>query len=172
LNIITSNTTDKFKQPGQFFLFVFFLATGWVVGVAVGVPMGFIIILLVVIIIMLLVRRSSGTESEEKRTQPSNEYEEVGLTPTSSKNKGVAQDVPAQSAESEEKRAQSNPEYEEVGLRPTSSKNQDATHVPAQSTEYETTTFQATSNDHVYERVTKQMKQACYENTSIIRNKV
>jgi len=171
LNIITSNTTDKFKQQGQFF-YLFFSAAGWVVGVAVGVPMGFIIILQAVIIIMLLVRRSSGTESEEKRAQSNPEYEVVGLTPTSFRNKGVAQDVPAQSAESEEKRAQSYSEYEEVGLRPASSKNQGATHVPSQSAEYETTTFQATSDDHVYEKVTKQMKQACYENTSIIRNKV
>jgi len=172
LNKLTSNTTDKFKKQGQIF-YLSFSAAGWVVGVAVGVPMGFIIILQAVIIIMLLVRRSPGSKSEEKRTQPSNEYEEVGLTvPTSSKNQGATEDVPARSAESEEKRAQSYPEYEEVGLRPISSKNQGATRVPAQSAEYETTSFQAKSDDHVYERVTKQTEQACYENTSTLRDKV
>jgi len=72
-----------------------------VVGVAVGVPMGFIIILLVVIIIVMLVRRSSGAEFGENRTQLNTEYEEVGLAPTSSKNQGVTQDVPVQSTEYE-----------------------------------------------------------------------
>jgi len=105
-----------------------------VVGVAVGVPMGFIIILLVVIIIVMLVRRSSGTESGENRAQPNPEYEEVGLAPTSTKNQGGTQDVPVQSAE------------------------------------YETTNPQATLDDHVYEKVTKPMEQACYENNLTISN--
>jgi len=104
--------------------------------VAVGVPMGFIIILLVVIIIVMLVRRSSVTESEENRAQPNSEYEEVGLTLTSSKNQSGTQDVPVQSAE------------------------------------YETTSPQATSDDHVYEKVTKQTERVCYENTSTVSNKV
>jgi len=121
-----------FSYKINFYIFVF--TTGWVVGVAVGVPMGFIIILLVVIIIVMLVRRSSGTESKENRAQPNPEYEEVGLTPTLSKNQGVTQDVPVQSAE------------------------------------YETTSPQATLDDHVYEKVTKQMEQACYENNLTISN--
>jgi len=112
------------------------LAASWVVGVAVGVPMGFIIILLVVIIIVKFVRRSAGTESGENRGQPNLRYEEVGLTPTFSKNQSVTQDVPVKSAE------------------------------------YETTSPQATLDDHVYEKVTKQTEQPCYENTSTIRNRV
>jgi len=84
----------------------------------------------------MLVRRSSGTESGENRAQPSSEYEEVGLTPTSSKNQGATQDVPVQSAE------------------------------------YETTSPQATLDDHVYEKVTKQTGPACYENTSTVSDKV
>jgi len=112
------------------------LAANWVNVVAVGGPMGFIIILLVVILIVMVVRRSSGTESGENRVQPNPEYEEVGLTPTFSKNQGVTQDVPVQSAE------------------------------------YETTSPQATLDDHVYEKVIKQIEQPCYENTSTIRNKV
>jgi len=49
----------------------------------------------------MLVRRSSGVESRENRTQLSYEYEEVGLTPTYSKNQSVTQAVPVQSAEYE-----------------------------------------------------------------------
>jgi len=94
------------------------------------------IFFIVVIIIVMLVRRSSGTESGENRAQPSSEYEEVGLTPTSSKNQGATQDVPVQSAE------------------------------------YETTSPQATLDDHVYEKVTKQTGPACYENTSTVSDKV
>jgi len=116
-------------------LSIFAFTTGWVVGVAVGVPMGFIIILLAVIIIVMLVRRSSGTESGENKAQPNPEYEEVGLTPTPSKNQSVTQDVPVQSAE------------------------------------YETTSPQATLDDHVYEKVTKQTEQVCYENNLTITEK-
>jgi len=106
-----------------------------VVGVAVGVPMGFINILQAVIIIVILVRRSSGTEFGKNRAQLNTEYEEVGLTPTLFKNQGGTQDVPIQSAE------------------------------------YETTSPQATLDDHVYEKVTKQTEQACYENNLTIRDK-
>jgi len=128
--------------------------------VAVGVPMGFIIIVQAVIIIVMLVRRSSGIESGEKRAQLDTEYEEMGLAPTSSKNQGATQDAPVQSAE-----------YEEMGLKPTSSKNQGATgHVPVQSAEYETSSHQATSDDHVYEKLIKQMEPVCYENTPTIKN--
>jgi len=69
--------------------------------------------------------------------------------------------------ESGENRAhEPNPGFEEVGLAPTSSKNQVATQdVPVQSTEYETTSPQATLDDHVYEELTKQMEPVCYENT-------
>jgi len=98
--------------------------------------MGFIIILLVVIVIVMLLRRSSGTESKENRAQPNPEYEEVGLTPTSSKNQGATRDAPVQCAE------------------------------------YEITSIQATSDDHVYEKVTKQVEHACYENTSTVSDKV
>jgi len=106
-----------------------------VVGVAVGVPMGFIIILQVVILIVVLVRRSSGTESRENRAQLNPDYEEVGPTPTSSKNQGGTPDVTVQSAE------------------------------------YETTSPHATSDDHVYEKVTKQMEKVCYENNLTIAEK-
>jgi len=132
----------------------------WAVGVAVGVPMGFIIILLVVIITVMLVRRSSGTESGEKKAQLNTEYEEMGLAPTPSTNQGGTRDVPVQSAE-----------YEEMGPTPTSSKNQGVTQdVPVQSAEYETTCPQATFDDHAYEKLIKQVEPVCYENTSTIRN--
>jgi len=147
--------------------------------------MGFIIILQAVILIVLLVKRSSGTESGENTAQLNTEYEEVGLATTSSKNQGVTQDVPVQSAEYEEVSLAPSKnqgaiggalvpsmEYEEVGLTTTSSENQGATRdAPVQSAEYETTSPQATSDDHVYEKVTKQMEQACYENTSTASNK-
>jgi len=106
-----------------------------VVGVAVGVPMGFIIIIQAVIIIAMLVRRSSGTESGKNTAQLNTEYEEVGLSPTSSKNQGLTQDV------------------------------------PVQSSEYETINPQATSDDHVYEKVTKQTEKVCYENNLTIAEK-
>ncbi|KAF6016949.1 hypothetical protein EB796_024741 [Bugula neritina] len=125
--------------------------TVWAVGVAVGVPMGFIIILQAVIIIVMLVRRSSGIESGEKRAQLDTEYEEMGLAPTPSKNQGATRDVPVQSAE-----------YEEMGLTPTSSKNQGVTQdVPVQSAEYETSSPQATSDDHAYEKLIKQPQLRC-----------
>jgi len=74
--------------------------------------------------------------------------------------------------ESGENRGQPNPEYEEVGLAPASSKNQGGTpDVPAQSAEYETTSPQATLDDHVYEKVTKQTEQVCYENNLTITEK-
>jgi len=132
----------------------------WAVGVAVGVPTGFIIILQAAILIVVLVRRSSGTESGENRAQVNTEYEEMGLAPTSSQNQGATQDLPVQSAE-----------YEEVGLTPTSSQNQGVTQdVLVQSTEYETSSPQATSDNHAYEKVIKQTEQVCYENTSTVRN--
>jgi len=76
--------------------------------------------------------------------------------------------------ESGENRAhEPNPGFEEVGLAPISSGNQGATrNVPVQSVEYEAASSQATSDDHAYEELTKQMEPVCYENTLTVSDNV